>query len=92
MRRWVAALIAGPDGAVDEAALFFCAYALLGLASLFILDSLMVFVVVNRGEHFDMMQFAQANSLLLGALGTVGGIIQAFIGVRNKCTVSSSAA
>jgi hypothetical protein len=85
---WLSKLIAGPDGAVDEAALFFCVYGALGLATLVIMDTLIVWVVVHRGDHFDIMEFAQANSMMLTAIGTVGGIIQGFIGVRNKCTTN----
>lgn len=86
MRKWLAQLIAGPDGAVDEAALFFCAYGALGIGALAMMNGLMLFLVIFRGEHFDMMACAQSNAILLGALGSVGGIIQGFIGVRNKCT------
>jgi hypothetical protein len=82
----LAGLIAGPDGRVDEAALFFCSYGLLSLAALFVLNSLAVFVVLFRGEHFAMMDFAQANAILIGSVGATGGIIQGFIGVRNRLT------
>jgi hypothetical protein len=86
MRAWLADLIAGPDGRVDEAALFICALGLMTIGSWVIMNALISFVVLSRGEHFSMVDFASANAVLLGAAGTTAGIITAFIGTRNKCT------
>jgi hypothetical protein len=83
MRGWLAALIAGPDGAVDEAALFVCSLGLMTIASWGTLTIIAIYMAITTG-HFAMMEFAQASALLLGAGGTTAGIIEAFIGTRNR--------
>lgn len=85
MRKWLSALIAGPGGAVDEAALFVCALGTVFIASFFVLNGLIIYSVLARGQAFMMVDYATANATLFGSAGIVAGIVEGFMGYRDRC-------
>ncbi len=82
----LADLIAGPDGQVDEAALFVCLLGVMTFGTWLVMNGLAVYAVVSHKEIFSVTDFATANAVILGAGGTTAGIIEAFIGTRNRMT------
>ncbi len=86
MRKWLAQLIAGSSGTVDEAALFIALVCLMWGLVMLELNALELVAILVDGAMLDPLAYAEANAALFVSAGTAASLVVGFMGYRDKYT------